>query len=687
MSDRLLQATLKLRDKNFSRNIKTAGKNAESFGKKAKNAAKDAAKQFEKLTNSAARYGAIAGGVVIAALASQINKNIELAIRVDNTSRALGISTDKIQENAYAARIAGIQASQLDKAYMNLTKNMSDAAQGKGLGKEWFDRLGISVTDATGKLRDTDSVLEEVADAIESVEGESTKAAIAMDIFGKRAGKDMAAYLSMGSEGIRNLRTEAHELGAVMSKDDIIKARQLGDDLDRLRVMADSAGREISGPLVDDLAFSAKQMVEYSKTNRGLSKDIGEGISWAFTRTKELFGSVAAGSVKALGNAEAAWLSLKATMFSTYAGMAEKMEDMFAYLPEQGSWSESAARALPGVGALIQLRDAVGDNLEVMKAYQNDAAALTQQADALKKAVDEEATSLLSAFIGPDTKPAELGPRATDSTVSAGLNRPPSTAITFHDAASGGAGKSTTEKLSQEAEETAQWYDTMFEQRQAAIDRTLEQYSLSQMSERELLYQHQEQELQAVGNHEAARAAIKAKYAEKLTKFEAKRKTIQFKNAANFFGTMTKLTETAGNEQSAIHKKFAMFEAVTNTWAGATRALRLPWPENLVAFAQTLATGKGAIDSIKGSSPGTESSGTANSGAGDTSTTVPAIEPVPTDTVSTQQQNKALFINFAPGMIIGPENYMREQFIPELKSALADGEDAGFDVYLNGSAA
>ena len=51
-------------------------------------------------------------------------------------------------------------------------------------------------------------------------------------------------------------------------------------------------------------------------------------------------------------------------------------------------------------------------------------------------------------------------------------------------------------------------------------------------------------------------------------------------------------------------KPLAIAQALINTWQGATEALKLPWPQNLAAFATTLATGMNAVNNIKSTTPG-----------------------------------------------------------------------------------
>jgi hypothetical protein len=54
-------------------------------------------------------------------------------------------------------------------------------------------------------------------------------------------------------------------------------------------------------------------------------------------------------------------------------------------------------------------------------------------------------------------------------------------------------------------------------------------------------------------------------------------------------------------------KKFAAAQALVNAWTGATEALKLPFPASLGAFAKVLATGMGAVRSIRATRPGSGS--------------------------------------------------------------------------------
>lgn len=97
-------------------------------------------------------------------------------------------------------------------------------------------------------------------------------------------------------------------------------------------------------------------------------------------------------------------------------------------------------------------------------------------------------------------------------------------------------------------------------------------------------------------------------------------------------------TSTAGMVQGVLgslgtlfqgSKKFAAAQALVNAWAGASEALKLPFPKNLAAFAKVLATGLGAVRNIKSATPGGGGGGAVGGGA--VASAAPAATQSPLD--------------------------------------------------------
>jgi hypothetical protein len=98
-------------------------------------------------------------------------------------------------------------------------------------------------------------------------------------------------------------------------------------------------------------------------------------------------------------------------------------------------------------------------------------------------------------------------------------------------------------------------------------------------------------------------------------------------------------------------KAFAVAQAVINAWLGASEALKLPFPQNLAAFAKVLATGFQAVQGIQSAQPGQGGGGGAAGGA---------AAPVPLQ-VSLNLQGDY----FTPGQVAGSVSGMLDQLVNE----------------------
>lgn len=71
-------------------------------------------------------------------------------------------------------------------------------------------------------------------------------------------------------------------------------------------------------------------------------------------------------------------------------------------------------------------------------------------------------------------------------------------------------------------------------------------------------------------------------------------------SASDFFGAAQRIAEMGGKKTTKIAKMFGIAQALISTFQGAAKALTLPFPENLAAYATTLAQGMSAVAAIKG---------------------------------------------------------------------------------------
>ena len=170
----------------------------------------------------------LAIGVAVVKTVSQV---ATLGDQLDKMAKRTGVAVETLSALSFAADRSGTSINSLEIGLRRLAANAADTAEGIGIAKEAFDRLGVSVVDAQGNLKSQDELLLELADTLGQMENSTLKAATAQDIFG-RSGVEMLPLLAEGREGILALMKTAEDLGEVMTTD---QAKAAADYIDAMR--------------------------------------------------------------------------------------------------------------------------------------------------------------------------------------------------------------------------------------------------------------------------------------------------------------------------------------------------------------------------------------------------------------------------------------------------------------------
>ena len=206
--------------------ISKTGEKAEGFGKKLQNGIATAGKWALGVGAAAVAVG----GAMMAAA----GKVASTADEIDKASRRAGTSAENWQKLNYAFGQSGIESSKLEQTMIRNQRSLNDAAEGSAKASEAYERLGVSIKDADGNLRDSDAVYQDALNNLADLEDKNLRNAIANDIFGKSYG-DLAPILDAGSEGISDLMGRAEDLGLVLSQDTVDAGVKFGDTMDDLK--------------------------------------------------------------------------------------------------------------------------------------------------------------------------------------------------------------------------------------------------------------------------------------------------------------------------------------------------------------------------------------------------------------------------------------------------------------------
>lgn len=194
--------------------------------------AKGVASTLGNGVKTAAKWSAaIVGGAAAAAggLMKMAQSSASTADTVDKMSQKIGISRQAYQELDFICSQSGTSVDKLQNGMKTLRSVMADNKKAA-----LFDNLGVSLTDANGKMRDSEAVMWDAMNALQGIADQDEKAALAQQLFGK-SGLELMPLLNGQAGSIDEMKKKAHELGLVMSDELVDSGVGLTDSLDQLK--------------------------------------------------------------------------------------------------------------------------------------------------------------------------------------------------------------------------------------------------------------------------------------------------------------------------------------------------------------------------------------------------------------------------------------------------------------------
>lgn len=194
---------------------------------------------------------------------------IDNADKLNKMSQSIGISVEALSELQYAADLSGLNIDELGIALTKLNKNAVEAAQGSKAQVEAFKTLGVSVTDAEGRIKSTEELLSDVADAFKKLPDGPQKTALAIDVFSK-AGSKMIPVLNQGRAGIELLRKEAREFGLTISGQAGGASEAFNDNLTRINRVVQGLVTRFTNEALPTLDLIAEKFINAAREGEAL---------------------------------------------------------------------------------------------------------------------------------------------------------------------------------------------------------------------------------------------------------------------------------------------------------------------------------------------------------------------------------------------------------------------------------
>jgi len=214
--------------------------------------AKDVGQTLASGVKTAAKWGAAivaAGAAAVTGIVALATDSASAADEIDKMSQKIGISRQAYQELDYILSQNGMDVNQLQTSMKTLVNQMSDAQSGTESAKSAFAALGVAVTNSDGSLRSQEDVFYDTISALQSMENETERAAIANGLFGKSA-SELAPLFNSGAGSMEELRQAANDLGLVLGDDVIDAGVELTDSIDTMKRSFEALKNNLGGALM-----------------------------------------------------------------------------------------------------------------------------------------------------------------------------------------------------------------------------------------------------------------------------------------------------------------------------------------------------------------------------------------------------------------------------------------------------
>lgn len=281
-------------DSNFKKIETSAGKTAKSIQSKMK----DVGKAFAVVGASVTAIGA---GVI-----ELSQKFADLTNELVDASTKTGIAVDTLAGLRLAAEGSGLGFAALEGGLIKFQGSILEASRGSKNLQDTFDRLGVSVKDSNGELRDADGVFNDAVKSLSQMENMTERNALAMQLFGRQSGP--ALIQSGALDNLQSMTALASEFGVQINDSAISSMGNFQRKMAEFGVVSDGVLQKLLGSIAGP-----------GSVNAGI-----EGLTKMFI----YLGSIASDVISTLGTGFENVFVLFEAMSLKFSGEFEKAEQL-----------------------------------------------------------------------------------------------------------------------------------------------------------------------------------------------------------------------------------------------------------------------------------------------------------------------------------------------------------------------
>jgi len=221
------------------------------------------AAQFGVDMGKAAATAVAAFAAVGAAVAHAVTNALGEITQMSRLSQSIGVPIEQLQMLKHAAEQSGVSLQTLGQGFKDLAQKMNEAAGDKASGPaRAFTALGVSITDASGRLKSSEQVMLDVAQKFSGLQDGANKTALAVHMFGE-SGAQLIPFLNQGRDGISQLGDQARQFGLVLDGQTIAAADRFNVNLQQIWKTKDALATMLAAKLAPALERLSERFLAY----------------------------------------------------------------------------------------------------------------------------------------------------------------------------------------------------------------------------------------------------------------------------------------------------------------------------------------------------------------------------------------------------------------------------------------
>lgn len=212
-------------------------------------------------------FAASAGAALsLGALGMAVKSNIDRMDELGKAAQKIGIPVEELSKLEYAARLSDVSLDSLAGTMSKFSRSIAEVAGGgKNDAGLALQAIGVSATDAQGKLLPTTQIVSDIAEEFSVMRDGAGKTALAIALFGK-SGAELIPLLNGGREAIASAGRELQQFGGVVTPEATARAQEFNDNITRLQTAFNGLLQEALAPILPELVKLTQYFIDLAKT-------------------------------------------------------------------------------------------------------------------------------------------------------------------------------------------------------------------------------------------------------------------------------------------------------------------------------------------------------------------------------------------------------------------------------------